>query len=279
MRTTSVVQVLIDGDTITIDGVVLPPSAELVAPFDRALAVLATRATKRRPVRAEITETSGISRCKVTAEGTAEELRFTLTAVEGGVPAQSPVVATRRIVQRQRTRVSVPWRPVAAVAVALVVLSGIGFGLGHLPQRTPSAAAVAELAEVAVVTTSPTPTAQLVRSGGDFRPLPRLTISAVAQVGAIAFSGDRLRIEVVVDGVAHRLRLGPDGALVDGLAPGTHTWTALAPGHLEASGSVVVLAPEPSSPAPDATTEPSQPTAQPTTQPTFAPPVDPDRTH
>jgi hypothetical protein len=274
VRTTPVVQVLIDGETITIDGVVLPDCVEPMAPFDRALAALAMRATKRRPVRAEITEASGISRCKVTAAGTAEELRFTLTSPGGGLPAQPPVVATRRIVQpRQRPPVPVPWRPLAGVAVAVVVLAGIGLSLGHLPARTSPA-----MAEVVAVTASPMPMAQRVRPGADFRQLPALAISAVGQVGAIEFVGDHLRVEVVVDGVTHGLRLGPDGALVDGLAPGTHTWTARASGHLDASGSVVVPAPAPTPSMPEPTIQPSIRPSQPTTQLTFDPPIDPDRT-
>jgi len=157
--------------------------------------------------------------------------------------------------------------------VAVVVLAGLGLSLGHLPARTAPA-----MAEVVAGTASATPTAQHIRPGSQFRQLPALTISAVGQVGAIEFVGDRLRVEVIVDGVTHRLRLGPEGALVDGLAPGTHTWTARASGHLDASGSVVVPSPAPPPTMPEPTTQASTPASQPTTQLTFDPPIDPDRT-
>jgi hypothetical protein len=273
MRTTSVVQVIIDGDTITVDGAVLPwdPATDARSPYDVTLAALATSATRWRPVRAEITETSGITRCQVLRDGTTENLRFTYTGGVGAVdlPPVPMVAATRSLVQARARRLPpVPSR-FAVTGLGIVCLVGLvalGVHQMALPGRP--------VDDVRITAASPTsPVTQPLEPGSPFRPLPPLRVEAVPAIGGIEFRGERLRVVVVIDGVSHRLRLNHDGVLLDGLTAGSHDWTASGPARLDASGTTDVL----SQPAPTTSTTPTP--EPPATQQTFAPPIDPDRTH
>lgn len=275
MRTTSVVQVLIDGDTITVDGAVLPwdPATDPRSPYDVTLAALATSATRWRPVRAEITETSGITRCQVLRDGTTENLRFSYTGGVAGlgaaeVPPVAVVAATRSLVQaRSRRLPPVPWRfAVTGLGiVSLVGLVALGVHQLALPGRP--------VDDVRITAASPTsPVTQPLEPGSSFRPLPLLRVEAVPAIGGIEFRGERLQVVVVIDGVSHRLRLNHDGVLLDGLTAGSHDWTASGPGRLDVSGTTEVLLP----PAPTTSKTPTP--EPPATQQTFAPPIDPDRT-
>ena len=282
MRTTPVVQVVIEGDSITVDGVVLPwpPGSEGRQPYDVALAALATSATRRRPVRAEIFETSGITRCLVLPDATTKDLRFTYT---GGsdVAAHSQTVEAARTVARQVTRPSfrlptfaVPraWlRPalvgVGAATAATLVVVGVVVLTGSSADRA---------SEDELSTTAGTPTVPVSSpTHHAAHPLPALNVSASGGVGSVTFTGDSLQIRVMLSGPEtrdDRLTVTPEGVVLDGLKPGTYHWRATAVKHQKVTGDVVVEA-EPVTSTPEATASQEPPPAQ----QTFAPPVDPDR--
>jgi len=301
VRASAVVPVVIDGDTITVDGDVLPPDATSGrAPFDVALATLATSATRRCPVRAEITESFGVTRCLVLPDATTRELTFTYTggldadAVETAaaepeptvrvVPARPAVQVARQVARQARQRAVRPlWLRPAPVVLAAVVVVGVVValvwalaGLGSDPERVDGELTAA----VATPTGHVEPTGSTA-PGHSFKPLRQLHVTATGGAGSIEFRGERVDIRLRLRGPVdrdQRRQLTRSGFLVENLPPGTYTWLVTALGHVKATGSVVVLA-RPTAPTstPAAALQPIASTQSPTTQETFAPPVDPDR--
>jgi len=302
VRASAVVQVVIDGDTITVDGVVLPPGATSGrTPYDVALATLASSATRRRPVRAEITESFGVTRCLVLPDATTRELTFTYTggvdadAVETAhaqsepavrfVPARPAAEAARQVAQqvaRQRA-VRPAWlSPARVVLAAVAVVGGVVAlvwalaGLGSDPEGVDG-----ELTAAAAMPTGHVKPTASTAPGHTFAPLPRLHVTATGGAGSIEFRGERADIRLRLRGPVdrdQRRQLTQGGFLIEDLPPGTYRWRVTALGHVKATGSVVVLA-RPTAPTstPASTPQPQSSTQSPATQETFAPPVDPDR--
>jgi len=308
----TVTRVHIDGDRITVDGMVLPADHSGRTPFDVALASVAASATRRRGVRVEITESFGVTRCRVLPDGTTRDLTFTytggedhepvLTADSAGEiaaaslappramapaiapaaaralrPAAPAVVAARRIAQSQVRRRPAWLRPVVTGTLGAVGIAALAWLLvwGALQLSTEPDPEL-ELAPAGSATQTQTP-AGPVSHGATFAPLPRLDITVTGGTGTVTVAGEQVVVRVHLRGpdrVDEKLTLSRQGTTYE-VEPGRYTWVATARGRVKAAGTVVVDAPAPTEVATTPSTRESQPSPAPET--TFAPPIDPDR--
>jgi len=310
VRATKVVRVRIDGDTVTVDGTTLPADHAGRTPFEVALAALAPSATRWRPVRAEITESFGVTRCLVLPDASVRDLTFTYTGGEDDAlaepvmsvplvaptpaeptvaasPASMPpgsrastVLAARRAVLAG-LQVRRRWfRPVAAGLAGAVAIAAVAWllvwGAASLDSPEPDAE-LTPAAGTASVTASPS--GQQTEHGASFDHTRKLRITVTGRIGTVRVTGERAEIRLHLKGpdlLDKHLSLSSSGVEIE-LAPGTYRWVATAKARVKATGKVTVVAPSPSE-AP-ATATPAAPSSEPRpSQETFAPPVDPDRT-
>lgn len=281
----------------------LPADDSGRTPFDVALAAVAATATRRRPVSVEVTESFGITRCRVLADGTTRDLTFTYTggedreppATEGAAAAPpaltpaiapaaaralrppAPAVAAARRLALARVRRRPAWlRPVVTGTLGAVGIAALAWLLvwGAL-QLSPEPDPQLELAPAGSATQTQTP-AGPVSNGATFAPLPRLQITVTGGARSVVVAGERVVVRLHLRGperLDERLTLSRQGTTLE-LAPGHYGWVATARGRVKAFGTLVVLA----SPVTVASTEPSTRQSQPPApSETFAPPIDPDR--
>jgi len=308
VRATKVVPVRIDGDSVTVDGTTLPADDSGRTPFEVALAALAPSATRWRPVRAEITETFGVTRCLVLRDATVRDLTFTYTGGDDApnepvmtVPLVAPtpreptvsvspasrppglrasaVLAARRAVLAGLQDRRHWFRPVAAGLVGAVTIAAVAWllvwGAGSLDSPAPDAE-LAPAAGTSSVTASPS--GQQTEHGASFDHTRKLRITVAGGIGTVRVTGEQAEIRLHLNGpdrLDEHLSLSSSGIEIE-LAPGTYRWVATAKARVRATGKVTIVAPQPS----DATnTETPTPSPEPRqSQETFAPPVDPDRT-
>lgn len=275
------VLIVIDGDTVIVDGSPLPQDPFGRAPYDVAIAHCASAAGRFRPVAAEIVESFGTTTCQVLRDGTTRGLRFAYNAAGADleVPAPAgPVVlpvptrTTRDTRAADRTRLPLlQYAGLALVGLALAALATLWAVRDGSTSPTGALAATTPQRVLPAFTVAP---------GQSLAPLPVLDIEAEGGVGAIEFMGERGPVQVQLTGPVTQeltLELTRAGVVVDDLPAGEYHWVARAEGRAGRRGTVTVAAPAP------AYTPSAEPTREPSPQPpsppeTFEPPIDPDRT-
>jgi len=309
VRATKVVPVRIDGDTVTVDGTTLPADRSGRSPFDVALAALAASATRWRPVRAEITESFGITRCLVLPDASVRDLNFTYTGGEDDALAEPvmtvPLVTPRparpnvsaspastprgarasaelaaRLAVRAGLRHRRRWfRPVAAGLCGAIAIAAVARLLVWGASSIDSPGPAAELTPAAGTSSvSASPSGQQTEDGASFDPMRRLRITVTGGIGTVRVTGERVEIRLHLKGpdlIDEHLTLTRRGVEIE-LPPGTYRWVATAKARVKATGKVTIGAPSPSEPTSAETSAPAS--EPPSSQETFAPPVDPDRT-